>query len=554
MSTLPLLLPRWRWVKPSLTSWFAFVFLLSLVGLVAIPVLVVVSRLFVEPAESWQHLWDTVLGDYVSNTLWLVLGVAVGVMLIGVSTAWLVAMCDFWGRRLLECLLILPLAAPAYLVAYIYTDFLEYYGLLQRGLRAMFGWQSASDYWFPPVRHLWGAIAMMTLVLYPYVYLLARVAFLAQSACILEASRILGCSPWRSFWRIALPLARPVIAGGVALAVMEVLNDYGTVQYFGVPTFTVGVYRTWFGLGDQPAAMQLAALLALVALGIIVAEQWSRGRSRFHETTGRPVARFRLGWGRGSLAFLTCALPVLLGFVLPLCLIIYMCLSQSKPLLDDDFWSLAQNSLTLAGIAAGIGSAIALVLAYLQRHFPFMQVAVRLSAMGYGIPGAVIAVGIMVPFGWADQQLNQWLGTGLILSGSAIALIYAYNIRFLAVALNSVESSLHKVKPHLDEASSSLGQGLWGTLWRIHTPLVRGGVLAGMVFLFVDTLKELPATIIMRPFNFDTLAVRVFQYASDERLYEAAAPALAILLLGLVPVALMSWQISRSYRQKQGEL
>ncbi len=549
MSSVPVSLPRLRRLKPSFTSWFAFGFLLVLVGLVSIPVVVVVSRLFTEPAESWQHLWDTVLGSYVSNTLWLVLGVAVGTTTIGVATAWLVAVCDFWGRRFLECLLILPLAAPAYLIAYIYTDFLEYYGLLQTWLRAIFGWQSASDYWFPPVRNLWGAIAMMTLVLYPYVYLVVRVAFLAQSACILEASRILGCSPWRSFWTVAVPLARPAIAGGVALAVMEVLNDYGTVQYFGVPTFTVGVYRTWFGLGDQPAAMQLAALLTLVALGIIVAEQWSRGRSRFHETTGRHLARFRLGWGRGSLAFLTCALPVLLGFVLPLCLIIYMCLNRSQPLLDDDFWSLAQNSLTLAGIAAGIGSVIALVLAYLQRNFSFMQVAVRLSAMGYGVPGAVIAVGIMVPFGWVDQQLSQWLGTGLILSGSAIALVYAYNIRFLAVAFNSVESSLSKVKPHLDEASSSLGQGLWGTLWRVHTPLVRGGVLAGMVFLFVDTLKELPATIIMRPFNFDTLAVRVFQYASDERLYEASAPALAILLLGLMPVALISWQISQSYRQ-----
>ncbi len=533
----------------SRNAWLALVFLLLLVGLVAVPVLVVVSRLFSEPAQSWQHLWDTVLGDYISNTLWLLLGVAVGVTLIGVSTAWLVAMCDFWGRRILECLLILPLAAPAYLVAYIYTDFLEYYGLLQRGLRALFGWQSASDYSFPPVRNLWGAIAMLTLVLYPYVYLLARVAFLAQSTCILEASRVLGCSPWRSFWTVAVPLARPAIAGGVALAVMEVLNDYGTVQYFGVPTFTVGVYRTWFALGDQPAAMQLAALLVVLALGVIVVEQWSRGRVRFHQPPSRPLARFPLGGWAGCLAWLVCALPVLLGFVIPFSLLVYMCLSYGQPLLDGDFWSLAQNSLTLAGISSVLGAAIALVLAYLQRYFPMAQLAVRFSAMGYGVPGAVIAVGIMVPFGWVDQQLSQWLGTGLILSGSAIALVYAYNIRFLAVALNSVESSLSKIKPHLDEASSSLGQGLWGTLWRVHTPLVRGGVLAGMVFLFVDTLKELPATIIMRPFNFDTLAVRVFQYASDERLFEASAPALAILLLGLMPVALISWQISQSYRQ-----
>jgi iron(III) transport system permease protein len=552
MSSVPVI--RRRWVSRSLSAGIALGLLWLLVGLVAVPVLVVVLRLFAEPAQSWQHLWDTVLGDYLSHTLWLVVGVAVGVTVVGVSTAWLVAMCDFWGRMVLEALLILPLAAPAYLVAYIYTDFLDYYGLLQRGLRALFGWQSASDYWFPSVRNMAGAIAVLVLVLYPYVYLLARVAFLAQSSCILEASRVLGCSPWCSFWTVALPLARPAIAGGVALALMEVLNDYGTVQYFGVPTFTVGVYRTWFALGDQPAAMQLAGLLTILALGIIGLEQWSRQRLRFHETRGRQWTRFALSRSGGCIAFVVCALPVLLGFVLPFALLVHMSLSHNQSLWDEDFWSLARNSFTLAGIASVIGVAIALVMGYLQRYFPITQMAVRFSAMGYGVPGAVIAVGIMVPLGWVDQQLHQWLGTGLVLSGSAIALVYAYNVRFLAVALNAIESSLVKVKPHLDEASSSLGQGLWGTLWRVHTPLVRGGLLAGMVFLFVDTLKELSATIIMRPFNFDTLAVRVFQYASDERLAEASAPALAILLLGLVPVALMSWQISRSYSSPRDKL
>jgi iron(III) transport system permease protein len=459
-------------------------------------------------------------------------------------------MCDFWGRSWLAWLLVLPLAAPAYLLAYIYTDFLEYYGLLQRFLRWLFGWQSATDYWFPPVRNLGGAIVMLILALYPYVYLLARVAFAQQSAVIVEASRSLGCSPWRSFRRVALPLARPAIIAGTALAIMETLNDYGTVQYFGVPTFTTGIYRTWFNLGEKPAAMQLAALLTLFSLVVLVLELWSRGRTRFYQTAGRTSQRFRLGWGRGTIAFLVCAIPVVAGFLLPLGLMVYECVGVWQYFGEQNFVELGLNSLLLAVVAAVIGGTIALVLAYLQRTFAgrLTDVAVRLSAMGYGIPGAVIAVGVMIPLGYLDGLLNDWFQTGLLLSGTIFALIYAYNIRFLAVAFNSTESSLAKVKPNLDEASRSLGEGILGTLRRIHAPIVSSGVIAGMIFLFVDTLKELPATVVMRPFNFETLAVRVYAYASDERLSEAAFPALAILVVGILPVIWLSRQIAQNDR------
>lgn len=531
----------------SLTIILSIVFFALLILIVATPVLVVLlGSVFSNGGDTWQHLWDTVLADYVLNTLYLVMGVTVGVILLGTATAWLVSTCEFWGRSWLEWLLVLPLAMPAYLLAYLYTDFLEYYGLAQVWLRAWFGWTSASDYWFPPVRNLWSAMIMFSLTLYPYVYLVVRVAFLQQSACILEASRVLGCNPWQGFVRVALPLARPAIIGGTTLAIMETLNDYGTVQYFGVPTFTTGIYRTWFGLGEQPAALQLSAVLTLFALALMGLELWSRGQQRFDHVLGKSIARFRLNPWQAIGAWVVCGLPMILGFLLPAGLLLNLCLSVWDEADTQDWWQLAQNSFLVAVVSALIGGVLALGLAYLERSFrnPLTQGAVRLSAMGYGIPGAVIAVGIMLPLGYIDQKLDQWFTNGLLLSGTIVALVYAYNIRFLAVALNSVESSLSKVKPNLDEASRSLGTGIWGTLSKVHAPIVRGGVLAGIIFLFVDTLKELPATVVMRPFNFETLAVRVYAYASDERLREAAFPALAILGVGLLPVIWLSWQIS----------
>ncbi|MDX1977581.1 MAG: iron ABC transporter permease [Pseudanabaenaceae cyanobacterium bins.68] len=535
------------------TGFLPLLFLIPLISLIAAPILVVIASFAVDASGVWQHLWNTVLAEYVVNTLTLVAGVGVGVGLLGVTTGWLVAMCDFGGKGWLEWLLLLPLAAPAYILAYIYTDALEYYGIFQRMLRALFGWQSASDYWFPPIRNLGGAIAMLILVLYPYVYLLTRVAFLRQGAAILEASRVLGCNPWGSFWRVALPLARPAIAGGMALAIMEALNDYGTVQFFGVNTFTVGIYRTWFNLGDRPASMQLAALLVLFALVFILLESWSRQNQRFNQDLGRVGQVYSLKGWRAVAAILVCAIPVILGFILPTGLLIHLYVTTATDYTNHNFIDLSLNSLVLAGTAAMIGAAIALVLAYLQRNFsdPLVNSGVRLAAMGYGIPGAVIAVGILIPLGYLDNLVGQvseaWLGVspGLIFSGTILAIVYAYLVRFLSVTLNAVESSLGQVKPSLDEAARILGTGNFGIVTRIHLPIVWSGILAGMIFLFVDALKELPATIVLRPANFETLAVRVYQYASDERLAEAALPALTILAVGILPVFLLSWRITR---------
>jgi iron(III) transport system permease protein len=529
-------------------------------ALVCLPVLVVMGSVFTNAGEIWSHLADTVLAEYVLNSLILMVGVGAGVLVIGVGTAWLVTMCVFPGGRIFEWALLLPLAAPAYLLAYTYTNWLEYYGPIQTGLRTAFGWQSATDYWFPNVRSIWGAIAMFSLTLYPYVYMLARVAFLEQSVCTLEASRSLGCGPWRSFSQVAVPLARPAIIAGLSLALMETLNDFGTVQYFSVPTFTTGIYRTWFGMGERVAAAQLSAMLMLFILVLILLERWSRQQAQYYQANSlQRLTVYRLGWVRGLLAALACLLPIGLGLLLPGWLLVRMVSKDWENALGNRFVELVTNSLTVAGLTAAIALILSLVLAYGQRldgSRP-MRFGVRLAAMGYGIPGAVIAVGILIPVTRLDNILATWaqaalgISPGLLLSGTIAALIFAYLVRFLAVSLGSVESGLAKIRPNLDNAARSLGYSPTQTLAKIHTPLMMSSLLTAVMLVFVDVMKELPATLVMRPFNFDTLAVRVYQYAADERLIEAAAPALTILLVGLLPVVVLSWQITQHRKARQ---
>jgi iron(III) transport system permease protein len=523
--------------------------------ILSLPILAILSTVLTPIGDVWAHLASTVLGRYIFNSLGLMLGVGGGTIIIGVSTAWLVTMCRFWGSRSLESLLLLPLAAPAYILAYVYTELLEYYGPVQSGLRNLLGWASAADYWFPNIRSLPGAILMLTLVLYPYVYLLVRVAFLEQSVCTLEASRALGCNPWQSFWRVALPLARPAIAAGTSLALMETLSDFGTVQFFGVETFTTGIYRTWFGMGERIAASQLAACLMAFILALILIERWFRQRAKYYQSGGTEPRRqkYQLVGMRGAIAFLICLTPILLGFVIPAIALCQMTLEHWSVTFNERFWNFAQNSVLMAGLTAAIGGAIALILAYGLRLYPSrsMTLAIQLAAMGYAIPGSVIAVGALIPMGQFDRLIDGamrstfGISTGLLLSGTIAALVFAYLVRFLAVAYGTVETSLSRIKPNLDEAARSLGHGTLTTLARVHVPLMRSGLLTAVLLMFVDVMKELPATLIVRPFDFDTLAVRVYQLASDERLSEAAAPALAIVFVGMIPVLLLSWQIRR---------
>jgi iron(III) transport system permease protein len=526
--------------------------------LLAIPVLFVLGSLLTPTQDVWGHLASTVLSRYILNSVLLMLGVGMGVMAIGVVTAALVTFCRFPGQRMFEWAMLLPLAAPAYILAYVYTELLDFYGLVQRTLRAWFGWQSLTDYWFPDIRSLGGAIAMLTLVLYPYVYLLARVAFLQQSVCTVEASRSLGCSPWQSFFRVALPLARPAIAAGTALALMETLSDFGTVEFFGVDTFTTGIYRTWFGMGERAAAAQLAACLMVFVFGLIIAERWFRQRAKYYQSHAQAFQGYELRGMLGAIASFTCLLPIALGLLLPGGLLLQMTLQMTlqnwTQTFDAQFWEFVQHSFVLAVITAGVGVAIALILAYgvRLRPNPSMKFAVRLATLGYAVPGSVIAVGVLVPIGQFDNHFDAWMksnfgiATGLLLSGTITALIFAYLVRFLAISLSTVETSLERIKPSLDEASRSLGCSPSHTLAVIHTPLMASGLLTAALMVFVDVMKELPATLIVRPFNFDTLAVRVYHLASDERLAEAAAPALAIVLVGLIPVILLSWQIRRN--------
>ncbi|MEM9117801.1 MAG: iron ABC transporter permease [Cyanobacteria bacterium P01_F01_bin.56] len=543
----------------SVSGWSVGVLLIAL--LISTPLLSVLFSAFTHigdetSSDIWQHLATTVLPGYVMNSVGLMLGVGAGVLMLGVSTAWLVTMCRFPGSRIFEWALLLPLAAPSYLLAYTYTDFLEYFGPVQTGLRNLFGWETANSYWFPDVRSLPGAIVMFSLVLYPYVYMLARVAFQEQSLCTLEASRSLGCNPWRSFWTVALPLARPAIAAGTALALMETLNDYGTVEYFSVPTFTTGIYRTWFFMGERLAATQLASLLLLFIAGLIVLERLSRRQARYYQGVGSQssMSQFQL-WGmRAIAALLACALPIALGLLLPATLLLWMTLSNLDKSLNREFFELASHSLILASVTAILGILLALVLAYGARlqPGPGVRFGVQVAALGYAVPGAVIAVGILVPTGRLDNAIaqfaEQWLGvsTGLLLSGTVAALIFAYLVRFLAVAISTVQAGLTKIRPTLDDASRCLGNTPTQTLTQVHAPLLTGSLFTAATLVFVDVMKELPATMVIRPFNFDTLAVRVFQYASDERLVDAAAPALAILVVGIIPVIVLSYRITRS--------
>ena len=524
--------------------------------LAALPVASVGLNIFVGgTSATWSHLAQTVLPEYILNSLWLCLGVGIGVALVGVATAWLTAMHDFPGRRLFEWALVLPLAVPAYVLAYVYTDFLQFVGPLQTLLRETFELKYG-DYWFPDIRTLPGAMLMFVFVLYPYVYLLARAAFLERASGMLEAARTLGMGPWRAFFAVSLPLARPAIVAGVALALMETLADYGTVAYFGVNTFTTGIYRAWFSLGDRVAAAQLAAMLLSFVLFLLMAERISRGRARYHNTTGRnrPLAGARLRGFAAVLAVTACLLPLLLGFVLPAVLLLKMALVEGDVQFGEHFVLLARNSFVLAGITALIGVLLALLMAYGARlsKSTLATSLNRLVGLGYAVPGAVIAVGVLIPVtrldNWLAGQWAQWFGNnpGLLLTGGIAALVYAYLVRFLAVALHTVESSLAKITPNMDDAARCLGLGEVATLRRVHAPLLRGSLLTAGLLVFVDVMKELPATLVMRPFNFDTLATQVYTLASDERLAEASTASLAIVAVGLLPLIALSRQVSRA--------
>jgi len=537
--------------------WLIGAFVIAL--MVALPV-ASVFYLALYPSENiWGHLAKTVLPTYIVTTLQLMIWVGGLSIIIGVSTAWLVTMCNFPGRRLFEWALLLPFAVPAYVIAYVYSDLLEYAGPVQTTLREFFGWTSYQHYWFPDIRTLGGAVLMLSSVLYPYIYMLARASFLEHSFNIQAASRTLGCTPFQSFLRVSLPMARPGIAVGLSLVSMETINDFGTVDYFAIQSLSVGIYDTWLNMNNLGGAAQIASFMLIFVVILITLERISRTKQKQFNSADRfkTIERYELlGWRR-NLASLVCLLPFVVGFAIPFLLLSKYAYENFETSWSDEFMTIAGNSFLLSAAAAIGTSLIALILAYSKRLSPargLLLSAVRFANLGYALPGAVLAIGVIIPFAAFDNTVDSFMreyfgiSTGLMLSGTIFAVLFAYMVRFLAVAHGSVESSLAKITPTMDMASRSLGHNTLQTLFKVHMPLIRGGILTGALVVFVDCMKELPATLILRPFNFDTLATHVYQFASDEMLEESALGALLIVIVGLIPVILLSRTITASQK------
>lgn len=522
-------------------GWITSAFLLAL--LLCMPLLSVASSMFQPASAQWWATADLVLPRYAVNSLLLTLLVAFGTFFVGTAAAWAVVMYRFPGRPIVEVLLALPLAMPAYVMAYAMAHWLQFAGPVQTGLRETFGW-GAGEYWFPNIRSLEGAGLMLTFTLYPYVYLLARASFIEQSVCALEVGRSLGRSPWRLFRDVALPLARPAILAGVALAAMETLADYGTVDYFGVQTFTTGIYRAFFSLGDPIAASQLATgLLGAVILGgFLFRSLRGRGRTQSSTMRFRPMPAIELSWFKGAMALVLCLAPPVIGFFLPAWVLVALAWDRGPP----DFarlGELAMNSLTLALGAAALAVAIALFFAYARRitRAKLIGAASGLASFNYTVPGSVIAIGIIPALTLADAALANLFGLErfALLTSSIAGLVFLYVARFFAAAHGAAKASLARVTPAMDAAARSLGRGPLNAALNVHLPVMGPSLLSAVLIVFLDVMKELPGTLILRPFNFDTLAIAAYHLAADERIAELAAPALGIVAAGLVPVAIL---------------
>ncbi|ABS09817.1 ABC transporter permease [Shewanella baltica] len=500
-----------------------------------------------QPDEAvFGHLMATVLPTYIINSLLLIFWVSLGALLLALPCAWLMARCEFVGRRYLQWALLLPLAMPGYIVAYVYTDLLDYAGPVQRSLRSIFGWSSPQDYFFPDIRTLGGAACMLSLVLFPYIYLLARTAFMEQSLSLAHASRIMGCSPWQSFWRLSLPMARPALAVGVALVAMETAADFATVNYFAVPTLTTAVYDTWLGYGNLTAAAKLSAIILLVVFSLIGFERFARRKQQLFQKQSRiqVIDLYRLSTAQTAVALSFCATLLLLAFLLPFGILLSYAIGYFEQSWDKSFWLLSLNSLSLALITSLICCLIALLLMFVRRISPRPSDALpsRLASTGYALPGTVLAIGVLVPLTMLDFAINDLadlLGLnspGLILTGSVVALIFAFCVRFVAIAIGSVESSYKRISPSLDMVSLTMGQGPRQLLQRVHLPLLGKGLFAGALLVFIESMKELPAALLLRPIGFENLATYVFQFVSDEKLEHGALAAIVIVLVGLVPL------------------
>ena len=522
-----------------------------LIGLFVLSPIVSVVWIAFNPTENiWPHLMSTVMPRYLRATLTLMLGVAVLTAAVGTGAAWLVTLYRFPGSRWLSHALLLPMAVPAYIGAYALVDFFDYSGAVQVTLRALTGWQSASDYWFPKVRSEWAAVLVLSAALYPYVYLLARAAFREQSGGAYEVARALGAGPWGMFWRVGLPLARPAIAAGVSLALMETVADYGTVFHFGVQTLTTGIFTTWLEAGNAGGAAQIAGVSLVLIVALMGVERLGRKRARFHGSARhhRPVVPRQLTGAQGALAAILCTLPFAMGFVLPVAVMGGHALRNPQAWIAPDQLRALGNTLVSGGIAAVVTVGAALVLVYglrlAGRAMPRWILPV--TAIGYAAPGAVLALGILVPMAALDHRVADailWVtGTdpGLLITGTAGAIILAYIVRFFGIAQGAVDAAFGRISPNLPLAARALGRGRGAVLREVYLPMMRGSVAVALLVVFVDCVKELPATLLLRPFNYNTLATRMQELASLERLGQAAPAALMVVAVSLVAVALVA--------------
>ncbi|MCC5919243.1 MAG: iron ABC transporter permease [Cyclobacteriaceae bacterium] len=528
------------------------IYVLLIVFLLASPIIAILLYLPAGPGETWSHIQNNLLLNITFNTFALMLGVGVLSLVFGISTAWIVSTCHFPGRKFFEWALILPLAVPSYIIAYTYAGIFDYTGPLQK-LMAWLGISIEGQLF--DVMNLRGLIFILAFVLYPYVYVVVRTAFVSQARNLLEASRMLGKGAWHSFFRVALPISRPAWVGGVSLALMEVLNDYGAAKYFGVSTFTTGIFRSWFSMGDVQSAIYLSAILVTVVFIIIALERRQRGAAKYHAlgaNSSKPIARYRLsGWKKG-IAFTICLIPFLFGFFIPLLQLISWSVQTAHKVVNLSFLTLVFNSFYLAALAAILAVFVATILLYSVRLNPkvWIRSVAKLAVLGYSIPGAVIAVGIMTPVLGLDKQLADFIygltgvDPGLLFTGTIAVLLFAYIVRFLAVGYNPIEAGFKQTASNYDEASRILGTSPLKTLLKINLPLVKTAILSGALLVFVDVLKELPLTLIMRPFNFDTLATKAFELASDEMVPESASAALIIIATGIIPIFVLSNLIS----------
>ncbi len=524
--------------------------------LLVLPILAIFYTAIGETDDLFTHLMSTVMPTYIYNTVVLTAGVMLLSLILGIPSAWFMAMCKLPTEKWLQWALVLPLAMPGYIIGYIFTDWFDFAGPIQIFLRDITGW-GPGKYWFPDIRTLSGATFVLSLVLYPYVYLLCRAAFMEQNVSLLQSARLLKCSPWESFWRISLPLVRPSIAVGLSLVAMETIGDFGTVSYFAVNTLTTAVYDTWLGYSNLNAAAKISAMMLMIVVLLLSAERYSRRKQKLFQSQFNSHEDFRYelqGWRKWG-ALIWCWGLVAVAFIFPLLQLIDYAITYFAQSWTPEFREYAWNSLVVSVVAAIIGVAIALTVNFSQRvngsrsSLAFM----RLSSLGYAVPGTVLAIGVMVAVLFMDHRVNdiakamEWGRPGLIFSGSMFALIFAMVVRFSAVAIGSVESNLNKISPSLDMASRTMGCTPNTMLWRVHFPLVKRGALIAGLLVFIESMKELNAALLLRPFNFETLATYVYNFASDEHLELAALPAVLLVLVGLIPLVVVNRSLEQNH-------